>query len=103
MGDDEEYLEHTGVGLSLQQVSGGVDRAEEAVPVVCMPARVLGELYSGENLAPIVNCVRERIGMDGVRVIDGRVEVMFGRSELICAKFGSIPDDWDVSLSVRRA
>lgn len=92
-----------GVCLLLGQMRERAERAEAALRAECSLDRILGELLNKKWLASLVECVRERLRVDVVRVLDRGVQMVFLKSGFTSR--GSRPrlDDYDGASNVFRA
>lgn len=97
------YTVRDGVCFFLGRVSGEAERAATAVPDDCSPSTVLGELLGGKCLPSSVDCVKERMCVNRVRMFDGDVRVLSVGSELIGRELCSSLDDYHGVLSALRA
>lgn len=91
------------MSLILRQVSKGVKRAEAAVLAERLLGRVLNKMLRREWLVSFVNCVRELMFVDGLRVFEVGVRMLFVMSELKSREFLSSLDSWDEALNVLKA
>lgn len=78
----------------------GVHRATAAVKVKRLLATVLGELLTEKWPASFVNCVGERMCVDGVRLFNGDVRMVSVKSRIISGGFYSSVCDYDAILNV---
>lgn len=81
----------------------GVERTEASVSDERSPERVLSEPLDRKWLAFFVECLRERMCVDGVGVLDGNVRIVFAKSGTISGGFRLSLDDYDAASIVLRA
>lgn len=83
----EGYLVRDGACMFLGEVSQGAQGARAAVLVELLPGRVPDELFSRNWFSSILNCVRKRMGVDGVRVLDWDLRTVFVKSRFENGEF----------------
>lgn len=89
--------------MSLEQLAETVKRAEEALTVEAFIGGVLCGLRERKRLAPFTMCVREGMCVNGGRLIDGEVRMLFVKSGFINGGFCPRIDDYDRALNETRA
>lgn len=80
-----------------------VERAGGAGELKSSLSEALDALFREERLTLVVNCLRERICAEGVRVSDGDVLMVFLKSEIICREPFPSSDSYDRALNVFKA
>lgn len=97
------YLVRNGVCVSIKQLAKAVERAEAALDLESLVCRVLAWLCKWDLLASFAKCVREWMCVDGLRVIDGNVRMVFVKSSFIPEGCLSSLHDYDRALNIVRA
>lgn len=88
---------------SLKQESEAARRAESALPLTRIPARVLGELFREEASMSSAECAKECMRLKGVRQLDPNEPVTFQRFWFIFGRLFSGADDYKKALTVAKA
>lgn len=73
--------------VSLDQLEEAADRPEAALSPKQLFDEMLAGLCRGKGLVSSARCVRERMSVDGIRVFDGDVRVVFVRTGFVSGGF----------------
>lgn len=75
------------VRVSLKQLTEAAERAKTALPLQELFGVVPGGLCGGEEFALFAKCVRKQICVDGVRLFNGKVRMVFVKSWFVNGGF----------------